>query len=224
MDSIAVLLPTLNRPAGLKRVLESLRATTPEGTAIMVATDPDDAQAREIAETYEAYHCTCNEARRGPAYGWNTALSAIPHKMIYVLGADDLIFNTGWYETSLKALEYRLNGSGLVGFNDERKNGDEKNATHYLMSRDFIIHYHGGVMAVPHYRSWGVDPETCERARRAGKYYWCKDVSVTHDWHGYDKDADETYRLARPTWNADLELYEKRRVAGFPDDFPAVIR
>jgi glycosyltransferase involved in cell wall biosynthesis len=214
------LLATLNRPERLTKTLRSLADTAP-ALPVMVATDPDDEAAREIARIFGAACCQTDEPRRGPAYAWNTALAHAPDFDAYVLAADDLIFLPGWYEAALKELSV-LGGSGLVGFNDGRKR-PELPATHYLMTRDFITRYNGGVMCCPRYRTWGVDVEAVERARRAGCYAYAKDAKVTHEWTAFS-DPDETYLQARPYYAADKRTLALRQIAGWPDDFEPVLR
>lgn len=216
---IVALIPTLHRPEGLLRVITSLRDTAPD-VEIVVAIDPDDLQARLTARLFGAQVAVCKEARRGCAYAWNTAMSAATDADIYVLGADDCIFTPGWLEAALHALNTELNGSGLVGFNAKWKKTDL--SFHYMMTRDFIIKHHGGVAAVPHYESWCVDSEACERAKAAGKYYKALDSVVLHDWKG--PDGDETYRIAHTRRQVNKELYFQRLKNGFKDDFEPILR
>lgn len=223
-----ILLATLNRPEWLLRILTSWQETAPQ-LEMRVATDPDDLRAREIVQGYpHAYTTICQELRRGPAYAWNTALKAADtfcrSTGAYIIVGDDCVFKPGWWEATLAGLAH-LGGSGLVGFNDGRKDGNRFTSTHYLMTRDFIVKYHGGVAAVPHYRTINVDMEATRRAQRAGMYYWAKDAHVVHDWHGRPNDNkfDQTYEAARPFWKADAALAKERERAGWPDDFPPVI-
>lgn len=216
---IVALIPTLHRPEGLIRVISSLRDTAPD-VEIVVAVDPDDKQARYTARLFGAQVAVCEEPRRGCAYAWNTAMAAAPDADIYVLGADDCIFTAGWLEAALHGLNKHLSGSGLVGFNAKWKKTDL--SFHYMMTRDFIIEHHGGVAAVPHYESWCVDSEACERAQQAGKYYKALDSIVLHDWKG--PDGDETYRLAHERRPKNKDLYFQRQAAGFPNDFPPILR
>jgi GT2 family glycosyltransferase len=216
---VAALTPTLHRPEGLRRVLQSLKDTAPDVVAV-VACDPDDHFAHTIAERYGAIHVTIQEARAGCAHAWNIALLAYPDADAYILGSDDAIFTPGWYEAALAALA-KIGGSGLVGFNDRRK--DKKAlAVHYMMTRDFIVEHHGGVMAVPHYKSWGLDTEACQRAIAAGKYIKCLEAIVIHDWRG--PSGDDTYRMGLEYRKNVKELYEAREAAGFPDDFEPIIK
>lgn len=214
-----VLIPTLHRPVGLTQVLKSLQDTAP-GVEIVVACDPDDQVAHIIADGFGAIHVTCKEARQGPAYAWNVALRAMPDGDAYVLGSDDCIFRSGWLEQAMAKLE-EIGGSGLVGLKS-KESGTRSLSAFYLMTRDFIVKHHGGVAAVPHYNSWFIDAEACGRAQKAGCYTKTQDVVITHEWRG--PFGDETYRLASSRRAVNQELYLKRREAGFPDDFPPILK
>lgn len=216
---VAALIPTLHRPAGLWRVLGSLEDTAPSVVRV-VATDPDDRTAREIALTFGCIISVCDDNRLGCAHAWNTALKAYPDADAYVLGADDAIFTPGWLEVALKALRKHLGGDGLVGFNAKWKQTEM--AFFYLMTRQFMIEHHGGVAAVPHYFTWGLDTEACQRAIRAGKYYKALDAIVLHDWRG--PDGDETYTMGRARREETKEIYKQRELLDFPDDFEPIIR
>jgi glycosyltransferase involved in cell wall biosynthesis len=221
MDEICILLASLNRPERLKTTLLSLQETAP-GVKVVVALDSDDQGGEEVARKFGVGVVICPENRKGPAYAWNTALRASPLEQEYALASDDAIFHPMWLEAARWKL-FELGMGGLVGFNDGVKRGDAQWSTHYLMTRDFISEYQGGVAAVPHYRTWCVDTEACERARRARRYIWASDARVDHDWHGNDPDADETYRKARQYWQQDKDLFKYRQSIGFPDDFEAII-
>jgi GT2 family glycosyltransferase len=214
---IAALIPTLHRPAGLWRVLQSLEDTAPDVVRV-VATDKDDRTAREIALTFNCTIAVCRDNRGGCAHAWNTALMAYPDADIYVLGADDAIFTAGWLEAALRALD-DIGGDGLIGFNGQWK--DSVMSFHYLMTRKFMIEHHGGVAAVPHYFTWGVDTEACKRAMRAGKYKKAMDAIVLHDWQG--PDGDETYRMGAERRRETKKIYGGRAKHGFPDDFERII-
>ena len=215
---IAALIPTLHRPEGLIRVLSSLRDTAPD-VQIVVAVDDDDETAKHTARLFGAAVAVCKEPRQGCAYAWNTAMQSVANADIYIIGSDDCIFTEGWLEAALRALN-KMGGSGLVGFNARWKKTDV--SFHYMMTRDFIIEHHGGVAAIPHYSSWCVDSEACERAMRAGKYVRALDAIVLHEWLG--PDGDETYRIAKARRTPNKDLFFRRQEQGFPDDFDPILR
>jgi len=210
----AALIPTLHRPEGLRVALQSLRDTSPSVIPV-VAHDADDLSAPVIAREFGAIVVKCEKQRAGCAYAWNTALKAAPQFEAYVMASDDCIFRDGWLELALDEIQ---TGAGLVGFATDKKT---VYCYHYVMTREFIKKYHGGVAAVPHYTSWCVDTEACERAIRAGQYVKLKQALIEHDWKG--PDGDETYKLGRDRQPENKKLYHERKKAGFPDDFERIL-
>ena len=215
---IAALIPTFYRPQGLTRVLLSLEETAPRVVPV-VAVEADDHEGLEIALSFGAQVGICELPKQGCSYAWNTALKAYPSADVYVIGSDDSVFVTGWLEAALVALS-SMGGSGLVGFNSHWKNTDL--AFHYMMTRDFMIKYHGGVAAVPHYSAWCVDDEACLRAKSAGKWKKALDSYVEHEWK--KNGMDEGYILGKQRRNDNKKIFYERKARKFPDDFPPIIK
>lgn len=216
--TIATLLPSMYRPARLKKTIKSLLETAPR-VDIIAALEKDDAEGLEIAYQFCTKVVVCEQYHAGCAYAWNAALKAAPSYDIYTIAADDVIFMSNWFENAMSALD-KLGGSGLIGFGGDRVRTEY--ADHYMMTRDFIVQYHGGVAAVPHYSSWCVDTEAVERARKAKKYIKAKDAIVEHNWNGYD-ESDLCYSLGKSRRSQNKKLYYQRMFKGFPDDFPPII-
>jgi len=214
MISVAALIPTLHRPEGLRRVLQSLHDTAPIVTPV-VAHDADDLSAPVIAKEFGAIVAKCDNQRAGCAYAWNTALQAAKNFEAYVIASDDCIFREGWLELALDEI---ATGAGLVGFATDKKT---IYSYHYIMTREFIQKYHGGVAAIPHYSAWCVDTEACERAIRAGQYVKLKHRLIEHEWRG--PDGDEGYVLGRERRAENKMIYHQRKNAGFPDDFERIL-
>lgn len=213
--NIAALLPTLHRPEGLCRVIQSLRDTAPS-VHIVVAADTDDNEAHAIAREFRVQLTLCPRRRRGCAYAWNTALAAYPNADAYVLASDDVTFLPGWLEATLAKLD-EIGGSGLVGLKSKPL-GIQTLSAFYLMTRDFIVNHHGGVAAVPHYTAWFVDAEACGRAQKAKCYTKTEQVFVRHD-----RPMDKTSDLTRSRIEANKQLYQERKRQGWPDDFERII-
>ena len=221
---IAVLTPTINRPAGLRRSLKSLKATAPTCTPV-VAAEKGDAQARNIAAEFGAIFTVVSEPLAGGAKAWNDALRAAPDFDAYFTGSDDIEYTPGWLEEVLRLLDVDLKGSGLVGINDNRWGRDKVEkmcATHYLMTRDFVIEHMGGVAAQPFYFCDWTDMEATARARRAGKFTWAEKAVVKHLWDG--PKGDPAYIRAAKMRPAVRLIWNDRKERGFPDDFEPIIK
>jgi hypothetical protein len=213
---VCILLPTRFRHDGLRRVLDSLASTAPD-CIVIVATDPEDPMSRLIATTYHCVIATCPDNKLGCVVAWNWALRhALTTSLAFVSAADDVVFQPDWLERSLQAL-HEMGDSGLVGFNDDKLRYYGTSywwATHYMMTRDFIIDHLGGVFCPPVYRNDYTDWEVSAIAIRADKFRMCEDAHVTHLWKG--PDGDETYSLAKEHRKESKLIYEQRKAKGFP--------
>lgn len=174
-----------------------------------VDADPDSAMRLEALGCIVDY----SETYRGNS-AWNAALAIAKGDPI-VFAADDLVWQDGWLEAALAALEQHP--GCLIGFNDGHW-GPEL-ATHYLLPRSFIIEVLGGVVAWPHYAHSFNDLETNERAKRAERYVWCEQARVYHShwlFGGREQDETDTRNLGG---HAEAErIYKQRAAAGFPNE------
>ena len=228
---IVVCIPTFFRSYGLQRILQSIKDTVTfddvKGLEIIgsVANEPNDEEAVKIVKKYEAILATCSKPRNGTANAWNTAMAAAPDADAYFLGSDDMYFMYGCWAEAVKQIEA---GYGFVGFNDNDirelrvdrrtckivRNPDY--VCHYLMTRDFVVKHHGGVMAIPHYDGWWLDVEASTRAKMANTFIHDIDANIKHDWKG-TAGAGGKYERNKA-------IYEARKRIGFPDDFKAIIK
>jgi len=159
---------------------------------------------------------------QGPIRAWNAGLAQAQGEYL-VFGADDLWFHEGWLPLALDKLESIRDRSGLVGFNDGTTNG-ELECTHFLMTRDFCMEHHAGVLAFPAYHQYFTDVESFHRASEADRYRWAFKSKVEHLHHAWNKaEEDETYKQSSPHFNRDKEAFEKRLASGFPNDFDPVL-
>ena len=226
---IGILIPTIFRPTGLRRTLETLITTLPsdaDRVVISIAGEKEDVEARAIAAEYAALFTACPEPLMGPGYAWNVALSAATDCDAYFLASDDMEFTDGWLEEVLRVLREDLHGSGLVGINDGRKDSKRirENAvepTHYLMTRDFIARHNGGLAAYPYPVDW-TDLEANIRARKAGKWAYAERALVRHVWIGL-RGGDEHFKRNQTKRQEAKAMYRMRFAAGFPDDVEPVL-
>jgi glycosyltransferase involved in cell wall biosynthesis len=224
----SVILPTRGRPDQAVSCVERLFETTVNhDVECVVVVDEDDATVSAFESSMglrgRRVRVIHQEKRSGPVVAMNLGLKHTrPDADAYITGADDLWWGTGWLDEALKGLG-QIGGDGLVGFNDTVRDDGDKFSTHYLMTRNFMIEHHGGVMLIPHYKSYYTDPESGERARRAGKYIWCQDsiVKHRHPWHG-EAPMDETYRMGSKNHDFDLQTFRYRTRHGFPDNFDPI--
>jgi hypothetical protein len=184
----------------------------------------DDHPARTLAKKYKAFHTDRIIPLAGAAYGWNSALLYAMDYDAYFIGADDISFTANWLEYVLEELD-RIGGDGLIGINDTRRDAVKiGRASHYLMTRKFIIKHHGGVAAIPHYRSEYTDVESCERAQRVNLYGYADRAIVPHHWLGNEPTADRCYKINRERKEEARRIFNQRKDAGYPDDFEPILK
>jgi glycosyltransferase involved in cell wall biosynthesis len=219
---VSILLPTMGRPERAVGSIEQIRATTQgHDIEIICPVDADQTTARAL-EGLGGVRVDYRDRPQGCSAAWNRALALSRGDMI-VFAADDLQWGEGWLDEALTVMDGLGLDGGLVGFNDGHWNGWEL-ATHYLMSRRFIIDVLGGVIAWDFYRHSFNDLEINERAKASGRFAWAEHAHVRHEhWLFGDRDQDDTDRATLAEHGASQAIYEQRRAAGFPSDYTPVI-
>lgn len=217
---VSVILPTTGRPGRAEACVRRLLDTT-AGHAVEVICPVDaDPATRAVLEPLATVLYA--DAYRGKAKAWNDGLTASAGEFI-VFAADDLQWGDGWLDAALLAMATLPEGGGVVGFNDMHRNG-RKEATHFMASRWFIIHYGGGVLAVPCYASFCHDSEMCYRANEIGRYAWAEDCHVEHiHYASRGRLFDATDKRWRDCARVDMQAFNQRRKNGFTDDWEPVI-
>lgn len=215
--NIVAIMPTRGRTAKAIACLKRLRETAPDVPAVVLTeTDPDVVRA----ETGEMV-IDCDPILTA-VQKWNMGARVAVRLMgatHLILAADDLWWGDGWLGATGRALAI---DAGVVAFNDLHYSGDEL-GTHYVASVAFCRAHLGGVFVCPHYRSWALDNEMTEIAKRAGVYAWARDAVVEHRHVDYSKAGDDaTYIRARPIHYYDRLIYADRQARGFPIDYEAV--
>ena len=215
--NIAILLPTIYRPDGLKRTLASLSTTLAD---VIVISEQDDYQATNIALNYMCRICRTDKPYQGPAYAWNTGLKHAQFYDAYVLANDDDEYCPNWLPEVLKV--YNETKCGLIGLNDLSGKYERVGyCTHYFKTRDFIINYNGGVVACPHYACDFTDVEVYERGKRNNQFAYAEKAMVKHHWREIE---DEGYALADQRRKEARDKFVERKMNNFPDDYKAIIK
>lgn len=229
--SVSVVMPTRGRPEQLKACIRRLFASV-EGSHVdvecLVVVDHDDEATYTALASIEGddsrlTFITNDDPEATAVMKWNAGARMAKGDW-FVLGADDLWFHDGWLTAALEADENASGGGGgFVGFNDCHTDGTAY-ATHYMMRRDYLTKFNGGVLACPHYHSWYIDVEAAERAKRAHTYTYAADAVVEHRHPVWSREpGDETYRRGQKWHTQDQETFFSRARAGFPDDYDPVI-
>lgn len=218
--ALTVVLPTRNRPVELTRCLESLAATAP-GIRVVIVSDGDDAQTTVAIDGAEKLDLKIVgivvDPGKTAAEKWNIGLDLVSTNTV-VFAADDLVFHPEWFEKTIKALRAFPDGSALVGFDEL---AGSPHPLHFAATRKILDEINGGLLSVPHYKSWYMDTELCDKARRWGRYIpnCGAIVEHKHPMHG-TAPIDTLHRTGfLANQHRDRFIYERRKAAGFPTDF-----
>lgn len=221
---ISVLLPTMLRPAMAVACVKQLLSTVQgHDVEVIVAIDACLDTRRELKRLKDRRIIIDYQPKaKGCSAAWNRALALAKGDPV-VFAADDLHWEPGWLTEALKVHQRFGPKGGMVGFNDGHWDGSIL-ATHYLMSRDFIVTVLGGVVAWDFYRHSFNDLEVNIRAKEAGRYAWADKAHVRHlHWMFGDRAQDDTDRATLPEHPASQARFDQRQAAGFPNDYPPVI-
>jgi hypothetical protein len=221
----ALILPTLGRPDQAAKCVEQLLRTSSADVVLVMPfhealSDTWTRDYTHVADDARVNFALTNDPLNA-SEGWNHGLKMQPDYDAYFLAADDIWAEDGWFDEVLRV--HKATGAGMVGINDMHSDGHIM-ATHYWMTRQFIVEHNGGVMSCPWYRSWCMDLEATERAKRANTYAWAQHAKVEHRHvHWGAAPMDGTYAFAKPRHIYDQVVCDYRRRNGWPDDFEAVI-
>ena len=227
---ISVLLATTGRPDMVEEFVASLVQTTGGYHLELVVTvdqDPETVRGLQALALPARVHLLIDHKPelRGSSKAWNDALALSTGDPV-ILAGDDLEFQPGWLDAAKRAMRSLPQGWGVVGFNDGHwSGGDGDFATHYMVSRRFILDYLGGVIAWECYTHSFNDVEMTQRARNARRYVWAEDARVYHShWLFGDREQDDTDRRNLARHGESQRVYLERQRAGFPIDHAPAIR
>jgi hypothetical protein len=202
-----------------ERVGKLVKQRTPADTelAVYLAIPADDKESLKAAGKIAGHVALVTRPASTTAVkGWNLAAAAALRDGAdwLVLGADDIVWHTGWLKAALKTADETK--AQVIGLNDGHTNLDHYGA-HYMVSASFVKERLGGVFIPIGYKSWWFDREVCERAAALGLYAPCPDAVAEHlhpDWK--TAEMDDTYRLGYAHHKADQRIYENRKESGWP--------
>lgn len=214
---ISVILPTCKRPESLRKMLDSLVATTNGYEVEIIALIDDDPESVWIASDYDCI-LSYSKQRRSVLSLWNKGLQMSRGDLIHP-AMDDLIYHENWLKYGLESHREKLGGCGVVGFNDMAYDGNKQVATQFMFDRNYCKDYMGGVIAPPVYKYLWIDVEINERAKLANKFFWDSRAVVEHAHSAHGKrpyDAHDQWKDESGLYASDGAIYRERKAQGFP--------
>lgn len=186
---IAILCPTRARPQQLDRLNKS------KGSLARMYVCYSD-WPRDLGEFVD-FHYVCKVNENTPTvakweYLAQTAM-ATPETKLFMLGADDMIFETeGWDKALIDHYNGQENKIHVYALQDSR---DKNGTPHIIVTREYIDAL--GYFIPPIFLHWYVDSWTVEIARANGCFTHLAAYSLRHDKPSDSGNADETHSRIR---------------------------
>ncbi len=194
--TVTFLVPTLNRPEGLRRCLESIeRLEYPKDRIRVIVIDGPGTVPQKIKRGYEQSEGD-----------------------YIVYAADDTEFTP---DSLLRIITLAQRGYDLVGFNT----GPMDLMEHFIIKRDFVPKLDGGEIFSTDFHHVGTDDFLRAQAEKMGQYARCGDAIVIHKHFSRGGQWDDTYAKAwdtekvvkdRATLQAKLDKLHGRTSPLFP--------
>ena len=209
-ETIAVIVPVLNRPAAAEPFMRSWSASHPAGTRVYAVTDQEDTATRQAWYDAGAVVLTSD---RGSTFAAkvNYGYEATSEPWLLLLG-DDVRFHQGWVTAALAASEL----GPVVSTNDGARDDLDRLAVHPMMSRRYITErgasFDGpGLIAHEGYLHWYVDREWSFLAVERGALVYAPDCLIEHMHPIFGKGRmDDTYQLGQAAAEHDRRTYTLR--------------
>jgi glycosyltransferase involved in cell wall biosynthesis len=217
MQRLAVLVPAVNRPENVQRLVESFNRTNDGTATLYYILDPDQTEQIEAVEKAGALWFP---ATRGTSYAskMNEGFEKTTESFVFLAG-DDVEFTHGWIEAA-RDLSDRYD---VIGTNDSEPGrirnpqvAAGKHADHFFVRRFYVLDQGSslegpGVLCPEAYYHFFTDKEMIQLAKARGVFTPCLSSVVIHHHPGYD--AREDLRQADPTYMKAVEFSEMDQIA-----------
>lgn len=144
MSKIALLCPTRERVGSVKRLVESLVATTTnfENVNLYLGIDEDDPSIKEVEEYTSQFpfikilNIPSTGEFAGLGFIWNRMVEDVPDEILAMIG-DDMVFETQNWDNEILGEFDRSDGIILVHCNDGMREAHEPLAVNSFISRKY---------------------------------------------------------------------------------------
>jgi len=203
--SVAIFVPSLNRPEKLLSLIENIHETTSESHKIYFAVS-DQASLDILNETNETFI-------HDDGSSWVDRINKLydtTNEPYMFLGSDDLVFHQNWFPYAMDTMRAI---DGVVPVNDLHN----PNGTSALVSRNYIDAMSGcidtpRVIVYPGYKHNYADTELFATAASRNKLKYCEQSVVEHlHWQAGKAEFDPTYAKSRDNWGIDEVLFASRQ-------------
>ena len=225
---VSVIIPQRGRKEKAEKCLWSLYETAPNVEVIFISDDDEEYDWNLPPNFTEGNPLTrlgirVHNPRDTAINKWNEG-ARLASGDVLMVAANDVEFGEGWLGHALDALDSVPDGNAMVAVNDTVTT-IEVSSPHFLMSREYIVKYNGGVLMPPCYKKQFPDVENRLRAQSLGRYVCARAAKVVH-FHPLTNTApmDEIYKLGLDTFEEDRKLCEERQRSGFVIDWEPMLK
>jgi hypothetical protein len=211
---LTILIPMLGRPQHVHPLLETINQATPKARVVFLCSSHDRIVLDTIDRTGRELHIVPYYPVGDYARKINHGVRITSEPLVF-LGASDLAFRPGWFET---AIDHLLPGIGVVGTNDlgNQRVISGEHSTHSLITREYAtrgtIDTRDQVLHEGYHHEY-VDDEFIETAKHRAAFAMALDSIVEHlhpNWGKGDTDPLYQQQQQRMAYGRRLYLYRRR--------------
>jgi len=195
LPTISIIVPTLGRPKGLKRCIESLK---------------------NLAYPKSLYTITVNEdkPRRGVPYRLKEGIEATTGEYIVFASNDTEFAEDSLFRAILCSLQTQTR---LVAFNTGTVLPDEGNiCEHFVIARSLIDKLDGKEIFCTEFHHVGVDNYLWAQAKKLNEAIRCDDALVRHYHFSHGSPMDDVYQLGWSKVEEDRALLKRKLEKLYP--------
>lgn len=219
MESLAVLVPVLNRPQNVAPLVESFFSSGTPGTLHLVGDAVTDRATFDVTPRHERVVWEQTRDKVSWPEKINLGIRRVRNADWYLFAADDITFTATWWDATT---ELRNGTAGVIGTNDALPGtignpgvAAGSHTCHPLVRATYIRDF--GTIDDPTkavhdgYRHWCVDNELIVTAMIRDKWAYCRESILVHNHPYWGRgEWDATYSLGESDNQADLELWRWR--------------
>ena len=212
--------PSFGRPEWFKQTLEKyysmLSGKNEYQFVISLNTDDNTMNNKEMREFMDSksnlkYYYDNHKSK---IEAINADMDGLDFDLLFLI-SDDMIPVVPGFDViiSKKMIEHFPNIDGALHFNDDCC-GKNECITLTIMGKKLYDRF--GYIYHPDYKSFFCDNEFTDEVYRMKKAVYIPKVIVKHDWKGWGKDRDNTYKRNTQLGKDDEAVYSRRKKLGFP--------
>lgn len=209
---ISMILPSWNRIPDLLRSIENIEETT-QGyeVEIVVVLHNDDVEGYKEIANHDVKVAVLPRGYpdRSPYQCWQFGYRMSVGEWA-VQTMDDVLFDLGWLDAALSHPN-----KGFIALWEPHWCGSLPIC--YMVTREFVKKVFGGYFALTYYHSGRADNEMKIRTQKIGAYTVCREASFVHLNRGHNDIPHDEYSRIAGSWSTrDLDIFNSRKLKGFP--------